>query len=101
MLLRKRRRGAVEPGLGMRDQLDRYRRHQIAEPSLGDEALAEARLQQMVLEPQPQTARDHHPARPMRQREIARDRAEAEAEAVHRRHRDAVLALEREVPDLL
>ena len=42
MFLREGGGGAVQTRLGMGDQLDGDRRHQIAEPSLGDEALAKA-----------------------------------------------------------
>ena len=101
MLLRVGGRGAVKAGLGVGDELDGDRRHQRLEPPLGDEALAEARIDEVILELEPETARDDHAGRAMGQREVARDRAKAEAEPVERGDGKAVLALERQRPDFL
>src|SRR3546814_12016979 len=81
MLLRKSRRGAEQAGLGMGDQFDGDRIHQALKAPLGGEALAETRIEQMVLEPEPEPAGDAHALRPVCEREIARARAERGAEA--------------------
>ena len=44
MLARERRGGAEQAWFGVGDELDRRRRHHLAEAALGDEALAEATL---------------------------------------------------------
>src|SRR3546814_8152501 len=98
MLLRKSRRGAEQAGLGMGDQFDGDRIHQALKAPLGGEALAETRIEQMVLEPEPEPAGDDHALRPVCEREIARDRAEREAEAIERGNREIVLAFQRHVP---
>ena len=101
MLLGEGGRGAVQAGLGMSDQLDRNAGHQRLEAALGDETLAEAGVEQPVLEPQPKSAGDYHAGRPVREREVARDRAEREAETVERRGGERVLPLQRQRPDRL
>src|SRR3546814_5077717 len=73
---RERRRRAEQPRLRVGDQLDRDRRHEILEPSLRHEAFGKARADQMLADAQPQPAGDHHPARPLRQRQVARDAAQ-------------------------
>lgn len=55
----------------------------------------------MILEPEAEPARDDDAGRAVRKREIARDRAEAEAEAVERGDGEAVLALQRQRSDFL
>ena len=44
MLAHERRSGAVKPGLGMDDQLDRYAAHHLRVAALETEAFSEARL---------------------------------------------------------
>ena len=68
----------------MRDQLDRDRRHEILEPSLGDEAFGKARTKKLVAYAQAEPACYHDPARPLSQREVARDAAERQAETIRR-----------------
>src|SRR3546814_8593164 len=79
----------------MGDQFDGDRIHQALKAPLGGEALAETRIEQMVLEPEPEPAGDDHALRPVCEREIARDRAEREAEAIERGNREIVLAFQR------
>src|SRR3546814_17509175 len=54
-------------------------------------------MEQMVLEPEPEPAGADHALRPVCEREIARDRAEREAEAIERGNREIVLAFQRDV----
>ena len=75
----------------MRDQLDRHFVHPPLEPALGDEAVAEARSRQIVGKPEADAAGDHDRIRALRQRHVAGDRAEAEAQPVKRGIGEALL----------
>src|SRR3546814_8007288 len=74
--------GAEQTRLRMGDELDRDRGHEIFEPPLGNKAFGKARPHQMVPNPEAEPARDHHPARALREREVARDAAERQAKAI-------------------
>ena len=75
MLLREGRGGAVQAGLGMGDQLDRYVRHHPFEPPLGDEPLGEAGTGEVIRQAQAQATGDDDTRGALRQGDIARDRA--------------------------
>ena len=64
----------------------------------GDEALAKARFGQMRRQPQPQAAGDDDGVRSLRQRQIAGDPTERQAETVERRSGKAVGARQRRSP---
>src|SRR3546814_9153521 len=77
----------------MGDELDRDRGHEIFEPPLGNKAFGKARPHQMVPNPEAEPARDHHPARALREREVARDAAERQAKAIDGGGSEAVFLL--------
>ena len=68
----------------MGNQFDRQTRHQPFKAPLGAEAAGEAGFQQSIADAQAQPARDHHAGRALRQRDIARNRAQRQAEPVNR-----------------
>ena len=101
MLVREGRRGAIEAGLRMRDELHRDFRHHPFEPTLGDEAMRETGPRQMILEPEPQSARNHHPTGALCKRNVARDSAKRQAEAIERGCGQAVAAFQCSRPQRL
>src|SRR4051812_40327077 len=101
MLLGKGGCGAEQARLGVSDELHRYRLHHRPETPFCRETLGKARMYQMIFEPQPQSACDDDALRPLRQSEIARYCAEAEAEAIECGECETVFALERHQPDRL
>src|SRR3546814_18335999 len=91
--------GAEQTRLRMGDELDRDRGHEIFEPPLGNKAFGKARPHQMVPNPEAEPARDHHPARALREREVARDAAERQAKAIDGGGSAAVFLLHAARPD--
>ena len=83
----------------MGDELDRDVGHGRFEPALGTEPFGKAGTRQQVAQAVSQTASDHDAARPLRKCGIASNRAEAEAETVHRGSSKAVRSIHRRCPD--
>ena len=68
MLLGEGGGGAEQAGLGMGDELDGDRRHQLLETALRHETLAETRLEEVVLQAQAEPAGDDNAGRTMQQK---------------------------------
>jgi len=82
----------------MRDQLDRQLRHPCLEPSLAGVPAVESAVGEIVGDPRADTAANHGRHRTVGKRQIARERAQREAEAIERGGGKHVIALERELP---
>jgi hypothetical protein len=80
--VRKGRRRAEQAGLRMGDEFDRQSGHHGFEPPLGAKALGKARGAAAVADAIAQPAGDHDARAALRQRDIARDAAQRQAEAV-------------------
>jgi hypothetical protein len=87
MFASESRGGADQARIIMSNQLDRNIRHSPLEPSLGDEAIAKAGADEVVRDAVSEAAANHHGLSAVGEREIAGDRAQAQAEAIERRSR--------------
>src|SRR5437764_237900 len=85
----------------MGDELDRHFVHTPFEPALGDEAVAEARARQIVRQPQPDAAGNHHRICTLREGQVAGDRAKAQAEPVERGRSETIAARQSRCSQLL
>src|SRR5438128_6970408 len=87
--------------MGVGDDLYGHLGHSRLEPTLGDEAVAEARAGEVVGESEAEPAADHHRLGALGQSDVAGDGSETEAEAVEGGGGEAVLAARRRLPQRL
>lgn len=98
MLLCEGGGGPVKSRLRVRDDVNGYRFHQMLKTALGDETAHEPGLAKLLRNAKTKAASYHQCPATLRQHNIPRNGAEAQAKALKRRRSKTIPASERSLP---